>query len=75
LKVIHANDAKKALGSRVDRHEHIGEGEIGLEPFRWLVNDSRMAHVPIVVETPDAETMHQVNVAALRKLTAGKNAQ
>ncbi len=72
LKVIHANDAKKPLGSRVDRHEHIGEGEIGLEPFKRLVNDPRMMHIPIVVETPDAETMHQVNVATLRRLTSSE---
>jgi deoxyribonuclease-4 len=69
LKAIHANDAKKPLGSKVDRHEHIGEGEIGLEAFRRLVNDPRMAHVPIIVETPDADTMHKVNVARLRDLT------
>ena len=75
LKAIHANDAKKPLGSKVDRHEHIGDGEIGLEAFRRLVNDPRMARVPIIVETPDADTMHKVNVARLRELTlngAGK---
>jgi len=71
LKVIHANDAKKPLGSRVDRHEHIGEGQIGLEAFRMLVNDPRMVHVPIVVETPDADTMHEVNVAKLHGCGVG----
>jgi len=69
LKAIHANDAKKPLGSKVDRHEHIGEGEIGLGAFRRLVNDPRMAHVPIIVETPDSDTMHKVNVARLRELS------
>lgn len=71
LKIIHANDAKKPLGSRVDRHEHIGDGEIGIEAFRMLVTDPRMLHVPIVVETPDAETMHVVNVGKLQGLANG----
>jgi deoxyribonuclease IV len=71
LKVIHANDAKKPLGSRVDRHEHIGEGEIGIEAFGRLVTDSRMLHVPVVIETPELETMHHVNLARLKRLAAG----
>jgi deoxyribonuclease-4 len=68
LKIIHANDAKKPLGSKVDRHEHIGEGEIGIDAFNWLVNDPRIQHVPMIVETPEAETMHAVNVAKLQSL-------
>lgn len=68
LKVIHANDAKKPLGSRVDRHEHIGDGEIGLEAFRRLVTDSRLKAIPIIIETPDCETMHAINLARLRGL-------
>ncbi len=71
LRIIHANDSKKGLGSRVDRHEHIGKGEIGLKPFARLVRDARLQHVPVVVETPDAHTMHQVNVALLQRLAAG----
>ncbi len=67
LKLIHANDAKKGLGSRVDRHEHIGQGEIGEAGFRLLMQDTRLQHVPVIVETPDSDTMHEVNVAALRK--------
>jgi deoxyribonuclease-4 len=70
LAVVHANDSQKPLGSKVDRHAHIGEGEIGLEGFRLLVNDPRVAGLPIVVETPDAETMHEVNVKRLRDLLA-----
>lgn len=66
LKAIHANDSKKGLGSRVDRHEHIGDGEIGLNTFQRLLRDSRVYHVPVIVETPEAETMHEVNVARLR---------
>lgn len=70
LKVIHCNDSKKGLGSRVDRHEHIGKGEIGLEAFRLLVNDRRFEDTPIVIETPDADEMHAKNVAVLRSLLA-----
>jgi deoxyribonuclease-4 len=70
LKAIHANDSKKGLGSRVDRHEHIGQGEIGEEAFRLLVNDPRFENVPILLETPEAETMHQVNLQKLRSLIA-----
>lgn len=71
LKVIHANDAKKPLGSRVDRHEHIGQGEIGIEAFARLATDVRLQHVPIIVETPDSDTMHAVNVARLLHLAGG----
>jgi deoxyribonuclease-4 len=65
LACIHANDSKHPLGSKKDRHEHIGKGEIGIEAFRLLVNDPRLAHAPIVVETPDADTMHAENVRVL----------
>ena len=51
LKVMHMNDSKKPLGSRVDRHEHIGQGQIGLEAFRLLVNDSRLQKVPMIRST------------------------
>jgi deoxyribonuclease-4 len=51
LKVFHLNDSKKPCMSRVDRHEHIGKGCIGLEPFRRLVNDDRFAHLPMILET------------------------
>ena len=49
---FHLNDSKKPLGSRVDRHEHIGKGELGLEPFRFLLNDPRFTRIPKVIETP-----------------------
>lgn len=52
---FHLNDSKKPLGSRVDRHEHIGKGEIGLEPFHWLVDDGRFRGIPKVIETPKSE--------------------
>lgn len=68
LQVIHANDSQKAFGSHADRHAHIGEGEIGLEAFRLLVNDPRLAGLPIIIETPESETMHEVNVRRLQEL-------
>jgi deoxyribonuclease IV len=55
LKAFHLNDSKKPLGSRVDRHEYIGKGCLGLEPFRRLVNDPRFAHLPMLLETPKGE--------------------
>ena len=70
LQVVHANDSQKAFGSHADRHAHIGEGEIGLEAFRLLVNDPRLAGLPIIVETPESETMHEVNVRRLLELLA-----
>ena len=67
---FHLNDSKKALGSRVDRHQHIGEGELGLEPFRLLLNDPRFARIPKVLETPKTvETVSdRGNLRSLRKL-------
>lgn len=65
IKVVHCNDSKKGLGSKVDRHEHLGEGEIGPVAFQCLVRDKRFEDTMIVVETPEAETHHQTNVARL----------
>jgi deoxyribonuclease-4 len=56
LKAFHLNDSKKPCGSRVDRHEHIGKGCLGLEPFRRLVNDPRFATLPMLLETPKLDT-------------------
>jgi deoxyribonuclease IV len=55
LKAIHLNDSKKPLGSRVDRHEHIGDGTLGLEAFRRLLHDPRLERVPMVLETPKSD--------------------
>jgi deoxyribonuclease-4 len=55
LKVFHLNDSKKPLGSRVDRHEHIGKGLVGLDAFRRLVNDPRFRGLPMLLETPKTE--------------------
>jgi deoxyribonuclease-4 len=52
LKVFHLNDSKRPLGSRIDRHEHIGQGLVGLETFRRLVNDRRFEGLPMLLETP-----------------------
>jgi deoxyribonuclease-4 len=68
LKVVHTNDSQKPLGSKADRHAHIGEGEIGLEAFRLLVNDPRVYKNPYILETPDAEIMHAVNLQRLKDL-------
>ena len=68
VKVIHCNDSKKALGSRVDRHEHIGQGLIGIEAFNHLVNDPRWSHTMIILETPEAESHHKMNLDVLKKL-------
>ncbi|MFO7935050.1 MAG: deoxyribonuclease IV [Bacteroidales bacterium] len=55
LKCMHLNDSKKGMGLRVDRHEQIGKGLLGLEPFKWIVSDSRFDHIPLVLETPDED--------------------
>ena len=70
LKAFHLNDSKKPLGSRRDRHEHIGEGEIGLGAFRSLVRDPRFANHPAALETPPLEdgAGFKENLATLRGL-------
>lgn len=67
---FHLNDSKTDLGSRVDRHEHIGKGKIGLEAFRHVVNDSRFKNTPGCLETPKSEDLHEdrENLATLRSL-------
>ena len=67
--VWHCNDAKAARGSKLDRHQHIGRGDIGLEPFRRLLNDPRTAHAAFIAETPIDEPLDDLeNVNALKKL-------
>jgi deoxyribonuclease IV len=70
LKVLHLNDSKKDLGSRVDRHEHIGKGRMGVEAFRWFLNDPRLLQVPKVIETPKGLTLREDkrNLRLLRSL-------
>ncbi len=66
LKAVHLNDSKKPLGSRVDRHEHIGAGFLGSDLFRRMVNDDRFADLPGVLETPGGEEDFQRNLQLLR---------
>jgi len=69
VRVWHCNDAKAACGSKLDRHEHIGKGSIGLEPFRRLLNDPRNAHAAFILETPIDEPFDDLtNVEALKAL-------
>ncbi|MDX1933834.1 MAG: deoxyribonuclease IV [Capsulimonadales bacterium] len=69
LVCIHANDAEKGLGSRTDRHAHIGEGKIGFAGFRAFLSDTRLPDgLPVIVETPEAESMHVQNVWRLKNL-------
>jgi deoxyribonuclease IV len=81
LRVFHGNDSKRPCGSRVDRHEHIGDGCLGLEPFRRLMHDRRFAGLPILIETQkstDCAKPHQIvadpldvrNLDTLRRLRA-----
>ena len=69
VRVWHCNDAKVARGSKLDRHQHVGKGSIGLEPFRRLLNDPRLSHAAFIAETPiDEPGDDRRNVAALKKL-------
>ncbi|MEW6365677.1 MAG: deoxyribonuclease IV [Acidobacteriota bacterium] len=67
IAVFHFNDSKGDLGSRVDRHEHIGEGRIGLEPFHRIMDDQRFRCIPKVLETPDGEKKDPMNLRRLRR--------
>lgn len=70
IKAFHLNDSKKPLGSRVDRHEHIGKGFLGLEPFRLLLNDPRFKKHPMVLETPKGkdDSWDRENLRILKNL-------
>ena len=70
LKMFHMNDSKKELGSRVDRHEDIGKGAIGLDGFALIMNDPRFADIPKILETPQGENLEhdKENIAALLQL-------
>jgi deoxyribonuclease-4 len=69
IRVFHLNDSKKELGSRVDRHNHIGEGFIGPEAFEALLTDDRFVDRHKILETPESETMHPVNLRRLWELS------
>jgi len=74
LRAFHLNDAKKGLGSGLDRHEHIGQGQIGLGAFRALLNHPRAGDLPMCIETPRADDWDQRNLATLRALRDGGGA-
>ena len=86
IRVFHGNDSKKPCGSRVDRHEHIGEGCLGLEPFRRLLNDPRFSDLPMLIETEKSkgcekagtiteDPLDQKNLATLRSLRHGRSSR
>jgi len=68
VRAFHLNDSKRDLGSRVDRHEHIGKGYVGNGAFRLLLIDPRFRGLPMVLETPKKNDMDRVNLARLRRL-------
>ena len=74
VRVWHLNDSKRERGSRVDRHETIGRGHLGLSPFRHVVNDPRFAHLPMILETPkgqeEGEALDAINLRTLQQLRA-----
>lgn len=75
LRAFHFNDSKRERGSRVDRHEHIGRGHLGVEPFARILRDARFRHVPKLLETPkgkDGMVMDRRNLALLRRLATGE---
>ncbi len=72
LKCFHFNDSKKGLGARVDRHDHVGTGLLGLSAFGFFLNDPRFAQTPMILETPKSDDMHEdvENLRVLRGLIA-----
>jgi deoxyribonuclease-4 len=76
LVVIHLNDSKTPRGSRVDRHEHIGKGKIGLPAFRFIMRDRRFRKIPKVLETPKGKDLREdvVNLKTLRRLAETRDA-
>jgi deoxyribonuclease-4 len=76
IKAFHLNDSKKPLGSRVDRHEHIGRGHLGSDPFRHILNDRKFRGVPMCLETPKGsegdEDLDAINLRTLQSLISGR---
>lgn len=70
IKAFHLNDSQKDLGSKVDRHTHIGAGYVGIAGFRAIVNDPRFAELPMILETPKGDDLAEdlENLARLRAL-------
>jgi deoxyribonuclease-4 len=66
IKGIHLSDSKGSNGSHIDRHKHIGEGEIGFEPFKWIMQT--FSNIPKIIETPKSKEMDRRNLKILKKL-------
>jgi len=77
LKAIHLNDSKKGVGSRVDRHEDIGKGQLGLETFRLLINDKRFFDIPKILETPKTDGLLEdaKNMKTIKDLISSETAK
>lgn len=76
LRLFHLNDSKRGAGQHIDRHQHIGWGEMGLDPFRMLMNDDRFSDIPKIIETPkegDPDTYDPINLNVLRGLLSPEN--
>ncbi|MBR5483432.1 MAG: deoxyribonuclease IV [Alistipes sp.] len=71
LRGMHLNDAMKPLGSRVDRHSPLGEGHLGITPFRYIMQDSRFDNIPLILETPDEERWPE-EIALLKSFAVEK---
>ena len=72
LRAFHLNDSAGLLGSNTDRHAHIGKGELGLEAFRYIVNDERVRGVPAIIELPHGQMEPEDDLALLRSLVNAK---
>lgn len=68
LKAIHLNDSSNGIGTKIDRHANIGDGKIGNEGFRAFVNDRRLEHMPMVLETPGGDAAYRKDLSLLRSL-------
>jgi deoxyribonuclease-4 len=71
LAVIHLNDSKGEAGGHLDRHEHIGQGKIGVEGLKYFVNHPKLKNLPLILETPEVENMIETNLDTVRKLKSG----
>ena len=68
LKLIHANDSMDVCGALKDRHQNLGDGHIGIDPFRELLAHPAVANSPLILETPGMEEKHTLEIALLKKL-------
>ncbi len=68
VKIVHANDSKVPKGGRRDRHEHIGEGYVGIEGFKYMICDKHLGNLPYIIETPKEGDMDAVNLKKLREI-------